>query len=538
MRPGADADGPESPVRNLVLLFADQMDGESAALDGFNGERDVIWMAEEDGTATRGGSADHLRCHKVRLVFFLSAMRHFRDDQRRVGRRVHYHQLDPDGEADRGPAFRNLLREDLRRLCPAKLILCRPGSYHALSVVASVASECGVEVEVREDSHFLIEPEWFAKRFRGRKAFVLEHFYRTLRRERGVLLTEDGTPVGGEWNYDRENRESFGREGPGRIPEVRRFPPDRITEAIIKMVAGRFKSHPGSLDRFDLPVTRDQALVWLRDFVTHRLSCFGAYEDAMWSEEPVLYHSRLSALLNVKLLSPRETVDSAIAAYEAGDAPLNSVEGFVRQVLGWREFVRGVYWYHMPEYAQSNALECDEIDVPGFFWDGETDMNCVAGCMLSVVTHAWTHHIPRLMVLGQFALLLGVHPYRFHLWHMAMYVDAIDWVSLPNALGMSQYGDGGIMGTKPYCASGNYINKMSNFCRGCRYRYNRAVGSDACPFTTLYWDFLDRHHRRFSLNRRMLFQIRNLERKEPEELAAIRKRAAEIRAVVAGGGRI
>jgi deoxyribodipyrimidine photolyase-related protein len=258
----------------------------------------------------------------------------------------------------------------------------------------------------------------------------------------------------------------------------------------------------------------------------------------MWSGESTLYHSRLSALLNVKLLDPRFCLDKAVAACDAGEAPINSVEGFVRQVLGWREFIRGVYWLHMPDYAERNALQCSDRDVPSFFWDGETDMACVADCMANLRREAWAHHIPRLMVLGQFSLLLGVHPYRFHEWHMAMYIDAVDWVSLPNALGMSQHGDGGIVGTKPYCASGNYINRMSNYCGQCRYKPGQAAGDEACPFTTLYWDFLQRHSERFANNTRMKFQMKNLERKSKDELREIRRRAQQIRDRIDAGERL
>jgi deoxyribodipyrimidine photolyase-related protein len=372
----------------------------------------------------------------------------------------------------------------------------------------------------------------------GRKSLLLENFYRQQRRKHEVLLTRKGQPVGGEWNYDSENRKPFGKEGPGDVRPPRRFRPDHLTREVMDMVGKRFADHPGSLEHFDLPVTHDEAMAAVRDFVEHRLCDFGTYEDAMWSDEPVLHHSRLSAALNVKLVSPRYCIDKAIEAFEGGHAPINSVEGFVRQILGWREFIRGVYWYHMPDYAELNALECDDRDVPGFLWDGETDMRCVAQCMRSVIDRAYAHHIPRLMVLGQFALLSGVHPLRFHEWHMAMYADAVDWVSLPNALGMSQYGDGGIVGSKPYCASGAYINRMSNFCGECRYRHDQATGDEACPFTTLYWAFLDRHRKRFGGNRRMGLQLRNLERKAPAEVRGVRKRASELLRRIEEGERV
>jgi deoxyribodipyrimidine photolyase-related protein len=256
----------------------------------------------------------------------------------------------------------------------------------------------------------------------------------------------------------------------------------------------------------------------------------------MWTGEPFLFHSRLSVALNLGLLDPRECVAAAVAAYESGKAPLNSVEGFVRQIVGWREFVHGVYWHFMPGYIEKNALGCEDRDVPSFYWDGGTEMRCVREGMQAVLDHGYAHHIVRLMVLGLFAQLLGVHPRRFHDWHMALYLDAIDWVSLPNTLGMSQYGDGGIVGTKPYCASGAYVKRMSNFCAGCRYDPKQAVGEKACPFTTLYWDFLARHRRRFAANRRLAMQMRNLDRKPAADVAAIRRQAKALRARIDDGG--
>jgi deoxyribodipyrimidine photolyase-related protein len=307
--------------------------------------------------------------------------------------------------------------------------------------------------------------------------------------------------------------------------------PDAISREVIDLVEEKFAGHPGRTDDFALPVTRRQALRFLRHFVEHLLPEFGRYEDAMWHEQPFLHHSRLSVLLNLKLLNPRECVDAAIAALQDGSAPLNSVEGFVRQILGWREFVRGVYWLHMPEYVDRNFFQLAR-ELPSFFWDGKTEMRCVADSMSMVLRFAYAHHIHRLMVLGNFSLLWGADPRLFHNWHMAMYADAVDWVSLPNTLGMSQYGDGGVVGTKPYISSGNYINKMSNYCGGCKFNFRKRTGDDACPFTTLYWEFLDRNHAALKGNPRMKFPVKNLEklRKDaPEELAAIRQKADQLR---------
>ena len=398
-----------------------------------------------------------------------------------------------------------------------------------LNAIQNEAAELSIPLEVRPDDHFYCEIEEFAEWARGRKRTVMEDFYRHMRRKHNVLMTSSGDPVGGEWNYDSENRESFGKGGPGKVKPPCSFQADDITQDAIRMVERRFADHPGTCEHFDLPVTHKQARALLRDFIKHRLPQFGKWQDAIWMDEPLLYHSRLSFALNLHLISPRDCVDAAVAAYDAGEAPINSVEGFVRQILGWREFVRGIYWKEMPSYIERNELWCGDVDVPSCFWDGKTDMRCVCDAMQSVLKHGYAHHIQRLMVLGLFSQLVGVHPRRFHDWHMAMYVDAIDWVSLPNTLGMSQYGDGGIVGTKPYCASGNYINKMSNCCSDCRFNPKEATGEDACPFTTLYWDFLDRHRDQFSKEPRMKLQMRNLDRKDDEEMQAIRLQASRVK---------
>lgn len=523
---------PETRPRHLILILGDQLDRNSSVFDGFDPEKDALWMAENVQEAT------HVWCHRTRLTFFFSAMRHFARDQRARGRTVHYHRLQPDPSRDRGHDFAEILDRDLERLSPDKLIVCEPGDFRVRRMLEDAAQQADRPLLFTPDRHFYTDIEEFAAFAEGRKTLVMETFYRRMRKKHRVLLDEDDRPAGGEWNFDKENRKSFGKNGPPEIKRPRRFQLDDITREVVEMVETRFADHPGSLAHFDLPTTHEQAMAGLRDFLEHRLPRFGTYEDAMWGGEPFLYHSRLSALLNVKLLNPRDCVDRAVEAYHDGHAPINSVEAFVRQILGWREFIRGVYGTRMPDYADKNALDCGDRDVPGFFWDGETDMACAADAMHSVIRHAWSHHIPRLMVLGQFSLLLGVHPYKFHAWHMAMYVDAVDWVSLPNTLGMSQYGDGGIVGTKPYCASGNYIQRMSPYCANCRYNPKKAVGEDACPYTTLYWDFLDRHHDRFRNNRRMTFQIKNLERKSPDEKARIRERATHLRKRLDAGGRI
>ncbi|MEM1303853.1 MAG: cryptochrome/photolyase family protein, partial [Planctomycetota bacterium] len=297
---------------------------------------------------------------------------------------------------------------------------------------------------------------------------------------------------------------------------------------VLELVAERFDDHPGSLESFDWPVTPREAKACLRDFIKHRLANFGDYQDAMWTDEPWLYHARLSSALNLKLINPREVVDAAEKAYRDGVAPLNAVEGFIRQILGWREYVRGVYWLYMPQYVKRNVMKAT-AELPDFFWTGATDMECLSQAIGQTLEHGYAHHIQRLMVTGLYCLLLGVDPKRVHEWYLAVYVDAVEWVELPNSLGMSQYADGGVMASKPYIATGKYIQRMSNYCGSCRYNPAKATGDDACPFTTLYWDYLMRHESRLAGNNRMALQVKNLARKSDEELEAIRVRADEIK---------
>jgi deoxyribodipyrimidine photolyase-related protein len=307
-----------------------------------------------------------------------------------------------------------------------------------------------------------------------------------------------------------------------------RFAPDTITRGVIDLVNARFAKHPGSLADFDWPVTPADARAALDDFLAHRLPSFGRYQDAIWTGEPWLYHSRLAQAMNMKLLDPRDVVAGAERAWRAGKAPLEAAEGFIRQVIGWREYVRGVYWHFMPEYLDRNALNA-ATPLPNLYWTGDTEMLCLRDAVGQTLKFGYAHHIQRLMITGLFALLLGVRPQEVHRWYLAVYVDAVEWVELPNTLGMSQFADGGVMASKPYCASGAYVDRMSNACRGCRFDPAKAAGPDACPFTTLYWDFLARHEKLLAKNQRMTMQLKNLARKPAADLRAIRRAAADLR---------
>jgi len=509
----------EKKARHLVVVLGDQLNDEASAFDGFDQKSDAVLMMEVAEEAT------YVPQHRMRLALFFSAMRHFRHELETKGRRVHYAEL--EDQHNRGN-FADELQRWAHKTRPEKLIITKPGDYRVEQKICKAAKSLDCKLEVRADRHFLCDLEEFRTYAEARKSLLLEGFYRQMRRSRGILITGNG-PAGGQWNYDKDNRKGFGPDGPGHIKAPRSFSHDDVTSAAIDTVTRCFPDNPGRLDFFDYPVTRDQAHAALRDFIENRLARFGTYQDAMATGHPYLYHSRLSCVLNLHLLDPRDAIDAAVDAYEEGAAPLNSVEGFVRQILGWREFIRGIYWLKMPRYAELNALNAD-LPMPAFMWTGETEMNCVRQSVGQLIDHAYAHHIQRLMVLGLFAMLLGVRPYDVHRWHMSMYADAIDWVSLPNVLGMSQYGDGGIVGSKPYAASGSYINRMGDYCDGCRYNSKAAIGDDACPFTTLYWDFLSRHRQQIRSNRRMGFQLRNLDRKDDTEIRAIGKRADKLRA--------
>ena len=506
-------------MHTLLLVLRDQLSRDAAALRDLDPETDAVAMTEAD--ANRGMFDEHTH----RLVLGFAAMRHFRNDLTARGLTVHYQEADADDVAADAAEF---LRQQIERHQPERVRLIEPGRIALLESLEAVCDDAGVPLDVYADDHFLVTHDTFDAWADGRKELTLEYFYREQRRAYDVLLTDDGDPVGGDWNFDKENRETFDRDGPGLTPEPATFAPDALTQEVIATVDDAFPDAPGSADAFAWPVTPAQAEASLHDFIQNRLPHFGTYQDAMWTGRPFLYHSRLSCALNLKLLDPQRAIERAEAAYHNGDAPINAVEGFIRQILGWREFVRGVYWLQGRDYLQKNALDATH-DLPDFYWTGDTQMRCMQECAGQVAEHAYTHHIARLMVLGLFGLLYGIDPKQMNAWHEAMYIDAWEWVSAPNMMGMALYADGGIVGTKPYTASGKYIGRMSNYCRNCVYDKGASTGDDACPFTTLYWDFLARNHDTLKGNRRMNFQLANVRRKSDAELDAIADRAADLR---------
>lgn len=505
----------ERKIRHLVIVLGDQLDEASSALDGFDPAQDTVWMAEV------AQESEHVWSAKQRIAVFLSAMRHFAQYLQARQWPLTYTTLDaPDNPG----SLEAVLTADITRLQPTALVMAAPGDWRVLQAIRAVAVAAALPLDLRDDRHFFTTVRDFAAHAKGRKQLRLEYWYRELRQKNGILMEGD-QPEGGQWNFDADNRESFGKAGPVNVPPPTRFEADAITQEVIALVNTRFSAHPGMLATFGWPVTRAQALQAMQAFITQRLPLFGQYEDAMWAGEPWLYHSHLSAALNLKLLNPREVVQAAEDAYRAGRAPLAAVEGFIRQILGWREFVRGIYWTQMPDYLARNALDA-QAPLPAFYWTGDTDMACLKDAITQTLEHGYAHHIQRLMVTGLYALLLGVKPKSVHEWYLSVYVDAVEWVELPNTLGMGQFGDGGLMASKPYVASGKYIQRMSNHCKGCRFNPAESTGATACPYTTLYWDFLMRHEALLKKNPRMGMQLKNMARLDGPAREAIQTQAS------------
>lgn len=501
--------------RNLILVLGDQLDHAHPALAEADPELDIVLMIET------AGEAAYVRSHKHRIAVFLSAMRHYAADLRDAGWRVEYRELD-DGVTSIGAGIELAVAAH----SPDALWFTEPGEWRVLHAIRTTAGGLDLEYRVFDDTHFLCTHDEFDAWADGRKRMIMEYFYREMRKRHDILM-EDGEPAGGQWNFDEDNRDSFGRDGPGELPAAPRFEPDDTTQSVIDAVERHFAAHPGALDNFAWPVTRAQAKRALTKFLDDRIVLYGRYQDAMWAGEPFLYHALISSSLNLKLLNPREVIDAAVDAWRQDEsrAPIAAVEGFVRQILGWREYIRGVYWREMPGYRDLNHFSHD-VPLPEFFWDADTDMNCLRQALGDTLQNGYAHHIQRLMIIGNYATLAGLDPRAVCDWYLGIYVDAVEWVELPNTLGMALHGDGGIVGSKPYVSSGAYINRMSNYCKGCEYNVKMRTGEGACPFNSLYWDFLARHRESLSSTPRMRMVMKNLDRWSEDEVAEIRERAS------------
>ena len=499
--------------KTLRFILGDQLSHDISSLRGSVPGTDVILMCE---VATEASYVPH---HPKKIVFLFSAMRHFAAELQALGHHVDYTKLDDTANAG---CFLGELERAVARHRPETVVVTFPGEWRVLEDMQSWQDKVGVPVEIREDDRFLCSRERFARHARERTQLRMEFFYRQMRIESGLLMELDDTPVGGQWNFDKENRKTLPRDIPA--PQRFREEPDAITQDVVASV-GRMNHYYGSVDGFDFAVTASGAERALTYFLTELLPSFGDYQDAMRGEEE-LFHSLLSAYINAGLLSPGVVCRRAEAEYRAGRAPLNAVEGFIRQILGWREFIRGVYWLKMPEYAQSNWLGATR-PLPEMYWNGNTDMNCMKRCIGQTLRTAHAHHIQRLMVLGNFALLAALAPAEVEEWYLAVYIDAYDWVELPNVHGMVLFADGGVFGSKPYAASGKYIDRMSDYCTGCRYDVRQTTGPDACPFNFLYWDFIERNGPKLRSNPRMSMPYATLNRMPAEKRMAIAQQSQD-----------
>jgi deoxyribodipyrimidine photolyase-related protein len=502
-----------SKLRNLVLILGDQLDRESSALDGFDAKQDRVLMIEcvEEST--------HVWSHKTRTALFLSAMRHFAAYLQSKKMRLEYRSLDKDNDA----SFESALAEVFSREKPQTLIVVEPGDLRVEASLTKIAKSHSVSLDIREDRHFLCTKSEFTKWAGKNKSLRMEFFYREMRRKHQVLM-EGEKPLGGVWNFDAENRKSFGKSGPQDVPTLPTFRPDKVTKEVIDLVEQRFKDHPGSTEHFNWPVTREDALVALQSFIEKRLADFGPHQDAMWTGLHFGWHSLLSSSINLKLLHPREVIAAAETAFKRENLDIASVEGFIRQVLGWREFMRGVYFLDMPSLKTANHFDHKNA-LPKWYWSGKTHMNCLKNCIDQTMQFGYAHHIQRLMITGMFGITAEIEPQQLCDWYLAVYVDAIEWVELPNTAGMALFANGGRFTSKPYVASGAYVKRMSNYCDGCRYKPDQKTGAKACPLTTLYWNFLDKHEETFASNPRTSLMVRNLARMTDEERDAIRTEA-------------
>ena len=508
-----------SPCRHLVIVLGDQLNHDSAAFDDFDAATDVVLMVEAREEST------HVWSHKARTALFLSAMRHFAAELQGRHVRVDYRKLDLHCHESLQAGWLAAIEQHQ----PESIACVEPGDLRVWQALNATAAKAKLPLDIRADRHFMCSREAFAKWAGTSKSLRMEFFYRNMRREHGVLMEGEkkDQPLGGQWNFDSDNRKSFGKSGPGVLPQPPQFARDEITREVLAMVARELADHPGSVENFNWPVTRDEALIALKSFIDERLDAFGPHQDAMWAGMTFGWHSLLSTSLNLKLLDPREVIAAAEAALHERKLDLAGVEGFIRQILGWREFMRGVYFLDMPAMKTDNHFGHKNA-LPKWYWTGDTGMNCLKQTVTQTLEYGYAHHIQRLMITGMFGITAEIEPQQLCDWYLAVYVDAVEWVELPNTAGMALFANGGRFTSKPYVASGAYVKRMSNYCNGCRYKPEIKSGLGACPLTTLYWNFLDGHEKTFAANPRTALMVKNLQRMTDAERAAIRLDAKEM----------
>ena len=465
----------------------------------------------------------HLRYHQQKLTLLYSAMRHYAADLKKQKFATLYHHL---ADTPAGADYATILSHWIQKHKIREIHLLDPNEYDTFHSLPALSKKLGVPIHRHASPQFLVPRAEFATWAEGKKHLLMETHYRRLRTERNILLDAKGKPEGGDWNLDDQNRRTY-REFAKANPTVPPFPPpiqDPIVKKVAQEVAAHFPTHPGQADQLWVPVTRAGALDWLKTFIRQRLAQFGPWEDTMVEGQQILFHSVLSPLLNIGLLTPQECIQAAEKAYREGKAPLNSVEGFIRQILGWREFIHGIYWLKMPGYRKANFLGADR-PLPRWAYTGETDMRCVSQAIHGAVDHAYNHHIQRLMVLGNYFLLGGYEPQAVLRWYTEMYLDAYDWVMVPNVLGMILFADGGFFATKPYAAGAAYQDKMGNHCASCQFDPKQREGPKACPFHSLYWNFFGQHAKLFGKNPRIGMMVKIWEKKTPADQKQIRQNA-------------
>jgi deoxyribodipyrimidine photolyase-related protein len=503
-----------SKAKRLFLILGDQLDLQSAALKDFNSQLDEILMVES------AKESDYVWTHKAKIALFLSAMRHFAQALKDLNYPLTYIKESPLSIVDAVKA--HLLQNKI-----SHLVCVEPGEWRLKAAIEELSITLDLRLDMREDDHFFCSHQEFIAWADGKKELRLEYFYRLMRKTHNILIDAEGNPEGGQWNFDQDNRKPYPKKGPGLIDGPLAFPPDEITQEVLKFVEKTYPKHPGSLQYFQWPVNRRQALEALGYFVEYRLRNFGVYQDAMWVDTPFGWHSIVSCALNLKLLNPREVIDAVLVAWKKYSLDLSTVEGFIRQILGWREFVRGMYYLDMPKMAQDNHYQ-HQRELPQWYWTAKTHMSCMQDAVGQTLKYGYAHHIQRLMVTGNFALLAEVLPSAVCDWYLAVYIDAIEWVELPNTAGMALFANGGRFTSKPYIASGAYIKRMSNYCDSCRYKPDVRFGEQACPMTTLYWNFLIKHRKQFESSPRTRLMTANLKRISDEDQEQIQAHASKL----------
>ena len=496
----------------LRLILGDQLNEQISSLSDCDKQNDVVLIAEVREEAT------YVKHHKKKIVLLFSAMRHFASQLRDANFNVAYRYYDDE---DNQGSLLNEVKLALQRHNLQHVVVTFPGEYRLLKSMQQWEQVLGVSVEIRPDDRFISTPEQFSKWADGRKQWRMEYFYRDMRRQTGLLMEGD-QPIGGKWNFDHDNRKSMPADV--QPPKPYTVEPDETTQAVMKLVENTFPDHMGKATDFSYAVTRLQALEVAKQFIDQRLPNFGDYQDAMREGDVWLFHSHLSFYLNSGLLLPLEVMQMAEQAYFDNAAPLNAVEGFIRQILGWREYVRGFYWHCMPTLQHDNYFEHTRA-LPEFYWTAHTNMNCMRQCISDTKQHAYAHHIQRLMVIGNFSLLAGLDPVAVNEWYLLVYADAYEWVEMPNVSGMILFADGGKLASKPYVASGQYINRMSDYCKNCGYSVSKKTGPKACPFNYLYWDFLIKHQDKLAKNPRMALIYKSLGRMSEDNVAAMQEQA-------------